>query len=167
MEVTAHEATVGDTAQCKGDENQNNSHDTEAAKGFTSSSKLHINTKINVKRSENDIRQARRGKFTVVKCRAPMHTSSRHIHPLIPSGRGGGIMFTNMKPPQHIPCIHTQTIIIVFAKASLSHSVSQEVLSPKHKPVNYQPHVKNAVLQIPAHYVVMYERCMSYPLLTC
>lgn len=47
-------------------------------------------------------------------------------------------MFTNIKPPQHIPYIHTQTTVIVFSKAPQLHTESQEVCSPKTlTPANY------------------------------
>lgn len=74
-------------------------------------------------------------------------------------------MYTGVKPLQHIPQIHTHTVVIIFPKASLSHTVSQEVLSPKtYTPTNYQPvHVKNVLIQIPGHYVVMFERHTSHP----
>ena len=92
---------------------------------------------------------------------------NRDIYTIVPSGRGVscGIMFTNIKPPQRIPRIHTT--LIVFLKASLSHTVCQEVRTPKtHTPANYQSvHAKNALSHIPAHYVVMYEWHMSHLLL--
>lgn len=55
------------------------------------------------------------------------------LHTHFSAGRGGnrGLMFTNIKPPQHIPCIHTHTVIII-SKASLSHTVSQVVQKHTH-----------------------------------
>lgn len=71
-------------------------------------------------------------------------------------------MFTNIKPPQHIPLIHTNADRHCLLQ---SLTVTQEVISPKtHTPANYQPiNAKNVLLQIPGHYVVMLSRHMSYP----
>lgn len=49
-------------------------------------------------------------------------------------------MFIFVKPPQHIPRVHTHTAAIVFSKASLSHTESEEVVSLKtntHTPAVY------------------------------
>lgn len=73
-------------------------------------------------------------------------------------------MFTNIKPPQHIPRIHTHTGVIVSSKASQSHAVSQEVPKYMHTPANYEPvYIQNVLLQILGHYVVMYEKHTSHP----